>query len=309
MTNAKRWLLYAPIATLVVFLGLWALVWRAGEGIMRDRLAEFAATQASQGVDVEHGSLKTRGFPFFLRGEVPDFSIAKGADRYQCARLFIDALPYAPDRIIFSCGGDQRAWANGQEWLIRSEDGKASIERDKERGWMFKAESGAFVAESGPKKLSLTMAVVNVAPSLEDPATLQTSIRLVGAPASNPDADRLDVAATLSGPDPFGARLLTINGLEAISAGARLRGKGVFQIPANGAINGRIESEIENPAGVARTLEVAGVIDAVERARAEAGLGMLAVASGGVIRAPIEVSGGAIRIAGVELATFGKNQP
>ncbi len=310
MTKANRWLLYGPFSAFGIFLIVWAFIWRAGGDAMRESLAEFAATQSARGIAVDYLPLKARGFPFFLRAAVADFSIAQGEDRYECAKLFIDALPYAPDRIIFSCGVSQHVVRRGASWIVRAENARASIERDEARGWVLKAETGALKADNGADAVSLTRAVINVAPAAKNSDSLQASVRVVGFSSAIAEIERFDAAVSLSPADAAGGRTLALNGVEILANGSTMRGAGSLFLHKGASATGRIDAEIEKPAGLAHAFEKARLLEKDEAIAAEAGLGMLAVASGGVIRAPIDIANGEIRLAGVKLAELRKkDQP
>lgn len=309
MSRSKNWLLYGPFAAFGAFLVIWAFVWRAGAGLMQDSLALFAAAQAPQGVTVSYGPLTTRGFPFYLRGEVANFLIASQRDSYRCEKLFIDALPYAPGRIIFSCGGAQRVVANGRAWSIATQGARASIERDQKREWLAKLDGGPLTLEDRADRIAIAKAVINLAPTQKGADAYQLSARLTGVDAPKADLERLDIALTLAAADPAGVRTLTINGVEAHGEGAIIRGGGSLRIRPGSPAAGRIDAEIENPASLARALAKAGLISPDETQAAEAGFAMLAVASGGTLRAPIDIDGADIRIAGFKLSGVKTAQP
>ena len=312
--GANRWFLYGPFIGAGVILGCWFLLWRAGAATMRNSLDEFAATQAGEGIAVAHEPLETRGFPFFLRGVTENFSIGSGAERYECARLYIDALPYAPGRIIFSCGAEQRLIAANGVWILDAKDARASIERDKDRGWIAKIESGRASAFNNDVEVSADHAIINIAPGEPDDDRIDASIRIVSfgvtRPASGYAFDRIDAAATVSGGGAAGDRTIEIHGFKAVISETVVNAKGEIFLPAEGDARGRLDAHIEKPAGLVRTLADAGLLDEKDAKTAEAGLAMLAVASGGAISAPIELDGGEVRLAGLKLADVKrKNQP
>lgn len=312
--GANRWFLYGPLIGAAIVLGCWFLLWRAGAATMRASLDEFAAAQAENGLAVAYEPLRTRGFPFFLRGAAENFSISRGEERYQCARLYIDALPYAPDRIIFSCGAEQRLITPDGAWTLEAKDARASVERDKDRGWLAKIESGKASAFHNDIEVSADRAIINVAPGAPGDGRIDASVRIVSfgvtRPASGYAFDRIDVAATVSGGGAAGGRIVEIHGFEAVISETVVTAKGEISLAAGGNARGRLDARIEKPAGLAHTLADAGLLDERDAKSAEAGLAMLAVASGGAISAPIEFDGGEVRLAGVKLADLKrKNQP
>jgi len=309
---ANRWFLYGPFLFAGAILAGWFVLWRTGAGIMRSSLDEFAAAQKADGVIVEHEPLSARGFPFYLRGVVENFSIASGPDRYQCARLFIDALPYAYDRVIFSCGGDQHLSRADGVWTINAKDARASVQRDSERGWLAKIDTGAATAFNDDVEASVSKAIVNFAPEKAGADRFDLSLRVVGfgvtRPASGYAVDRLDAAATVS--DGASGRVVEIRGLEAVIGDTILKADGEIAVPPGGSARGRLDARVEKPAGLAQTLSDAGLLDDRDAKTAQAALAMLAVASGGAVAAPIVLENDEVRLAGFKIARLKrKGQP
>lgn len=302
MTRTNRWFLYGPFLAFGVFLIFWGVLWRSGVAMMRERLAAFVEDAEAAGVAIRYGAVETKGFPFFLRGVVANFSATKRADRYDCAALTIDALPYAQDRIVFSCGGAQTLTTHGEIWTIRAADARAGVERDRDKGWIAKAETGAFAANSGRERISIERALVNIAPAALGSPALQGSLRGFGIAAAQFDVERIDAAFTLAPEDAGGMRKLSIDGVDIVGEGAKISGSGALFLRDGAPATGRIDADIERPAGLARAFEKARMIDAEEARTAEAGLGMLAVAAGGALRAPIDLTADEIRVAGVRIA-------
>lgn len=308
--GANRWFLYGPFIGAGVILGCWFLLWRSGAAAMRTSLDEFTAARAGEGIAVAYEAVETRGFPFFLRGAVEKFSISRGDERYECARLYIDALPYALDRIIFSCGSEQRLVTSDGAWTLNAKDARASFERDKDRGWIAKIESGKVIAFNNDIEASFEHAIINVAPGEPHDGRIDASVRIVSfgvtRPASGYAFDRIDAAATVSGGGASGGRTVEIHGFEAVISETVVNAKGEILLPADGSARGRLDARIDKPAGLARTLADAGFLDEKDGKTAESGLAMLAVASGGAISAPIELEGGEVRFAGLKLADMNR---
>ena len=303
MTRANRWFLYGPFALAALVLLGWFMMWRSGADAMRRGLAEFSSQAALQGAVIAHQPLKARGFPFYLRGVVADFSATTRDRHYACSRLNLDALAYAPDRLVLSCGGEQLIASREKTWRLDAADARASIARDKQRGWMIRAETGAAAATSGEERISVGAATINVAPSAADPATLQASLRLLAVEAVGLYAvERFDAAASLQPADSAGGRRLDIHGAELVVNGATLKAQGSLAFAPGAAARGRLDAELQKPVGLARALVGARLLVADEAKAAEAGLALLAVASGWIIRAPIEWEEGEVRLAGVRIA-------
>lgn len=301
--RANRWFLYGPFLVAALALAAWFPVWRAGAGTMREALADFAAAQATRGAVVDYAPLRARGFPFFLRGVVDGFSLRTDDGSYSCSRLFIDALPYQLDRIVFSCGGDQRATVDGRDWKINAADARASIEQDRDRGWIIRSETGAFKAEGSGESYSAQSVMLNLAPGETDSAVLDISFRAVGGAMSTaPEFEiaRIDAALKINQPDAFGRRRIDVLGLEALINGSALTARGALYEQA-GAYEGRLDAELEKPVGLARAGAALGLLTPDETRAAEAGLAMLAVAAGGKIAAPIIIQDETVSLAGVTL--------
>ncbi len=305
----NRWFLYGPFIFAGVILAGWFYLWRSGAQTMRRSLDEFVAMRAKDGVTVVHGPLKTGGFPFFLRGAVDQLSIDRGQYRYACDRLYVDALPYARGRIIFSCGAEQRFITPSGAWIIDAKDGRASVERDAQRGWMVRIETGKASAVNNNIEVSVGGATINFAPAQAVTGEFDASMRILDISVTRSSGvyavDRIDAAATFSKPESGAGRRAAIHGLELAIGDTILKAEGEMALPATGTAQGSFNTRIEKPVGLARMLADAGLLNAEEAITAESGLAMLAVASGGAISAPVELKDGELRLAGFRLARFG----
>lgn len=308
MRRANRWFLYGPFIFAGLVLAGWYGLWRTGAQTMRSSLSEFSEG-AADGVSVHYGALKTRGFPFFLRGAVEGFAVSDSRRlyQYQCDRLFIDALPHALDRLIFSCGGSQSITVNNETWTITANDGRASIERDQARGWMVRAETGSMTAQSSAARISVGAAIVNLAPAPDSLATIDVSLRVVDGEAEMRGGavvsiERLDAAISVSEEDASGRRTLALKRVESTINQARLAAQGALLVTENGVLSGRLDAKVERPAGLAQALAAAHLLNDDEARATEAGLAMLAVAAGGAVAAPIDFEEGEIRLGGIRLA-------
>lgn len=307
----NKWFLYGPFIAAGVILLLWFALWRSGAEAMKRSLAEFREAQAADGIAVDYAPLKPDGFPFFLRGVVDKLSVVKGGTRYECERLFIDALPYALDRIIFSCGGEQRLTTPKRVWMINAPDARASIERDRKRGWMVRAETGKASASAGSIEARIDAATINAAPHERGSQSIDASMRFVGVAVTGPQGgyalDRLDAAGAVSAALPGDGREIKILGLEAVIGETIVKAEGAVFIPVAGDPQGRFDTRIEKPAGLAHLLSDAKLLTAEEAVVAQNGLAMLAVASGGAVSAPVELGNGELRLAGFRLARLSRS--
>lgn len=305
----NRWFLYGPFIAAGVILVIWFMIWRAGAALMRSSLDEFAAAQAGNRVVVNYDSLTTRGFPFFLRGVVANLSVDDGDDRWRVERLYIDALPYAPDRLIFSPAEEEPVHLRrgAAEWTINAAGARVSIERDKERRWRLKAESGPLSATDGSGVVSIGGMLFNLAPDATERAAFDASLRAVDLGFSAPDGrysvERIDAAFTLGAPVQ-GRRPVIVHGLAAVMDGTEIAAEGMVSAGGGAPAAGRLNAEIRKPEGLAALIARSPHLRPDEARAAVAGLGMLSAASGGVIRAPIDVANGAVSVAGVKIAAF-----
>lgn len=308
MKRANRWFLYGPYLVAALLLLGWFLLWRAGGEAMRRGLAEFAAEQADAGVSVDYAAFTTRGFPFFLRGVVDELSIAKGDDRFAAKRLYVDALPYAPNRLIVSPKGALRVASKGQDWAISADAMRGSAERDKKRGWLVKVESGPLSATNGVLQLSIGKILINLAPSADKNDALDASARIMAVDVLSPAGKRylfeqLDAAALIGAVSAAdGRRPIDIRGAELAFDGAIIAATGTVFLDAAGAPSGRLEAEIDGTAGLSRLIARSPLLKPEETAIAVAGLSTLSPSSGKTISAPIDIESGEISIGGVKIA-------
>lgn len=304
MTFNNRAFLYGPLIAGGVFLLVWFFIWRAGADAIREGLQQFASHQREAGVGVTHGPLKASGYPFFLRGEIVGFQIARNDDEYRAAELHLHALPYAPGKLILAPRGDQAVAIDGKAWSVATKDARASIEKDKSRGWVAKGETGALAAEAGGERLRIERGLVNVAPAERGAGAVDVSLRVFGlrheAPARVLDIARLDAALTIEGEGR--GRALVVRGLEIEISESLLRADGTLSLDDQGRLVGKLDAELSNPAAFARAAGAAGLVSPDDARAAEAGFAMLAVAGGGAIRAPLEFRDGEARLAGVRIA-------
>jgi hypothetical protein len=314
MNYRSRWLLYGPLIAGAVFLIVWFLIWRAGADAMQDGFLRFAADQRAAGASVTHGPLRADGYPFLLRGEVEGFEIALGDDAFKTEQLYLDALPYALDRVILSPRGAQFFVIDGKTWAIAAKGARASIEKDNKRDWLAKAETGVIVAQAGQERLMVERGLVNVAPAEDDPSGVDVSLRLFGLRHEMIgrilDIARIDAAATLTSDGRRCA--LLVRGIEIAVGGSLLRADGTLSLDDAGRLAGKLDAELSKPAEFARAAGAAGLLSPAEASAAEAGFAMLAVAGGGKIRAPLEFSQGEMKLAGVRIARapgVGRDQP
>lgn len=302
----------SPRAALIVmagvcllFGGVYAAAWSAGAAAMRKQIALFADTPGP--IDVDIGSLRTKGFPFFLRGQVKAVRIESGAVSWRTPELAIDALPVNPRRFVFTSVNPQSLdlgrWG---AYEIVSEGARASLER-RGGGLVADAQADSIIAKPtrGAAGLTLKGALFKAAPPEAGSGTLQASFFAGAFELSNKGRTAkgekllLDIVAV-------GAGEADIRRLMLETSGASVELHGVVTIDADGYPQGVLDAVMKNPKGFAAFLADLGAIDAGDSRAAGAALALAAIATGGEIRAPIELKEGAARIAGVKIAALPK---
>jgi len=297
MKHAKQWLLWGPFAVAGVVLSIWYGVWRAGADAMESALVDVAADAADHGVVVVRAPLRARGFPFFLRGEVDDISIERGKDRFEADRLYLHALPWAPQRIVFSTAPSLRLSTPDGVWAIRAADMRASIEA-KGESWIFKVEAASFDAAKAGAAATTGRVVINVTP--HSAAGADIAVRILDAYIRNDRGDasiaRLDAALTAQ----TDLRGIVLHGFDSEIGAARLGAAGALRIDDEGFLAGQLGVRVENPVALAHALRVIGAIKAEESQSLETGLALLT--AHGRIEAPLVFADGRTMLAGVRIA-------
>lgn len=299
MIARGRWFLLAPFALAGVVLMVWHGVWRAGAAAMRTALADFAADEVAEGGAVAYAPMRARGFPFFLRGEAENFSIARGKYRLDAPTLYLHASPFDLRRIVVSTDPALRLQTPLGVWTIRAEGARASIE-ERQGGWLFKAEAASLDGAHGATRVSTGRSVINIAPDAA--GAYKISFRILGADLKNARGEtslaRLDAALTAAN----APLALTIHALDGEIGLARLGLSGALARDGEGFAAGRLDASIENPAALMEALTVLGAVKPDRARTIEAGLALLGAAGGGRIAAPVEFANGETKLAGVKIA-------
>ncbi|MDZ7629103.1 MAG: DUF2125 domain-containing protein [Parvularculaceae bacterium] len=303
MKRADQRLLWGPFAVAGVMLIAWYFVWRAGADVMRGAIADFAREQADNGGEVSYQPMRARGFPFFLRGEIDDFAIARGKYRLKADTVYLHAVPWKPDRIVFSAAPGLRLDTPKAPWTLRAEGARASVEKTGAGGnWLFKAEIQALDGAAGATSLQTARAVINVSPDKATPGAYAVSFRVLDAKLRNARGvtavPRLDAALTATA-KPFA---LTIHGLDSEIDRALVTVSGSVGADRDGYLAGTLDAAIDNPAALAEALRIMDVLKPEETRSVEAGLALFAAAGGGRMTAPLSFSDGETKLAGVKIA-------
>lgn len=318
---SRRWL-YGPFIVAGVILAGYYGLWRAGANAMKREVAAWAEDQRALGGSVSYDRLQAEGFPFFLRVRVdaPAVVAAEESWRWRGDALYLDALPYDLDRLIFSPRGEQFIETqDAGRWRLVADDLRASIASDGARGWIFSANLGEAVAERAHDgaRVSVGVLVLDLAPEAGAPSDLTLSLAASDVTSDLEEralaVDRLQTVMTLTNADlltatgdagPWRAAggALQIAGLIAELDEASFSAAGALTLDDAGRPDGALKAELRNPAGLAPAIAALGGLSTEEAEAAVAGLALAAMAGGGRIAAPIEFSDGAARIGGVKLA-------
>ncbi|MBB5517912.1 DUF2125 domain-containing protein [Amphiplicatus metriothermophilus] len=308
--KANRWLLYGPLIAAGILLLSYFALWLQGAQAMRRSVEAWAEDQRAAGLEVSYENVRARGFPFYLRGAVAAPAIADPATgaRWRADALYIDALPFALDRLVFSASNPQMLdLGRSGVWTLEAQDARASIGEDETRGWIVNAQTGpaALARADGPGRFRLEAALMRVAPSLDADGALETSL-IVGGLAGEIDGKRFEAArieafleiadAGEAGPE------IRIKGLSFETEGARASFSGALVLDRGGYPAGVLQAEIINPAGLARALAKLGALTPAESEQAAAALTLAALGGGGKIAGSAELRDGAAYIAGVKFA-------
>ena len=299
------------------------VLWRAGVAQMEHALAAWVDERRAAGLDISHGAVKAAGYPLALRVHIDAPEIAApGVWRWRGTGLSIDAPPYGFDRLIFLPAGIQSIRiGNEPEWRITADRLRAVIAADKARDWAFSmsVENADAVRTADGAHVAVDRMNADLAPAAGDLSTLVLNFAATGvdgaAGAASFRVDGVETTAALtqthalSGPDAAALwraaqGALIIKALNARAGETALSLAGEITLDEAGDPSGALHADITNPAGLADQLRAAGVLTAEDAEAAAAGLTLMAIAGGGKISAPVELSDGSVHIGGVKIAAF-----
>jgi hypothetical protein len=304
------------IAGAIVF-AIYAAMWMEGAAQMRRSISAWADDQRAAGLEVEYDSIATSGFPFFLRGAVRNVSIGAAPDwRWRAPRLYVDALPLAPNRLVFSArDGHEIDAAGAGRWRIEAPDGRASIGSDKLRRWIVDVESGpGRIENSNGESLSAERFLLTVAPAESDHRTLEASlsvsrliVRTAGAEVAAPTFEAM---IALNNPEALepGSQAwrdagggLELRRVYVETGGGKLILTGALAIDEAGRPEGALRVEATKPGAFARLLGDLGAIEMADAEALEASLSLASIAGGGKLKAPLLLEDGYASIIGVKI--------
>lgn len=313
----SKWWLWGPLIAGAVLFAVYAALWMQGAAQMRRSIAAWADDQRAAGLEVDYDSIAASGFPFFLRGAVSNVSIGDAPGwRWRAPKLYVDALPLAPNRLVFSArDGHEIDTADAGRWRIDAPDGRASIESDKRRQWIVDVESGpGRIENSNGDSLNAERFLLTVAPSETDHGTLEASLAISNMRAissgSNIEAPTVEAMIALRSPqasasaaDVSGAASgdLELRRVYIEAGGGKLTLSGVLSIDESGRPQGALNVLATKPGAFARILGQVGAIGKDDAEALDAALSLAAIAGGGKLKAPLVLEHGYASIVGVKI--------
>ena len=298
----KKSLVFAPLVIIIVALAGWRFLWGEGARTMRSEIDRFVADQRAAGLQVEYEAVSVRGFPFVLRGVVdaPQVTRADGAE-WRGERIFIDASPTAPNRLVFSFPGEQIVTLANQTWRLKDGALRASIEATDDGTWLGKAEGGPLQASDGTYTFTAMRYIANLSPDADDPYRHHASAVVSGAAVDGGPLegrpvvlDQLEFGGALN----VGQRRMDIAHLLAKKSESEASLSGALTLSPTGAFNGAFDAVLKRPAALVDVAMEAGVLAGQDADAVKAALLMAAVAGGGVVKTPIVIEDGVASIDG-----------
>ena len=286
---------------------------------MHRTIDAWVADQRAAGMEVEHGKIDIRGYPFFLRARASDVMMSDGvAWRWRAEVLDIDLTPTALNRLTFRPRGEQSFEGAGYgNWFFEVDDAAIHLANDEQREWTLDADftAGRFNNEADDVSLKIGAIKFSLGPNAADlnqlDATLLLEVLNARINDEEIDAPLLDAALSLTATHALSSEAheiwrqaggaLLINKVLLEIEGAEGDFSGQVSIDESGYPAGVINTSIKKPAGLARALGKAGVMQKDQAQMAEAGLAMASIAQGGKIAAPIILQNGKASITGVTL--------
>ncbi len=320
MTSRPNLWIFLPGALALAVFAAYAVLWTRGAAEMRKAVAAWADHMREDGGEVSFRRLRADGFPFLLRGVVEEVAISGDDWAWSAPSLYIDASPFSGDRIIISIRKPHVIEIARRRWRIDAPDGRASIARDKDRGWLLDVQSGpARIEDLGGKGVvSARSFLLSAAPNTVSAQRIffgvdARGVEVTGAgPPTRIDAAQLAFAIdgapgakSLRDWRDAGGRL-DVQRASIESGGAYAAFAGRLVLDSEGYPAGALNAEIANPAPIVDALRALGLVSPDDAAKAAAALTLAAIAGGGKISAPLSFEQGTAKVAGVKLGALPK---
>ncbi len=334
--RASRWFLYGPFIVAALILLGWRALWNEGATIMKDQIVNFAASHEGSGADVQYSNVKTKGFPFFLRGAVSDFDFVSPAGwRYTAPLVHVDALPYALDRVIFSAPEPQIISFGEHQYALLTPEGRLSLSGGDgdPNSWALNIDtdslrlSPATDRDDAPALMTMDDVLIKARPAYGNPAQIDISLIATGAQLSLPPEgadltaqheasaardemtpgqpitiDRVEAVVSIDAGAHGGK--LTITGFAMRTDDGELSLTGELVPDAKGRPTGDIDIEIINPTALVTEVKAAGLLTSVQADALNAALSVASLAGGGKVRTTITIKNGEARLYGIVVARF-----
>jgi hypothetical protein len=321
---------YILFAALLAAAAAWSGWWFVGSAAKEEAFASWLADRRAEGWLAEAAKIETAGFPSRFDTRLERLALADPEAGWAWETPFLDVLmlSYRPNAAVAALPSGQtlavpgaRARLDGD--LMRAslrfvpgpslELARLSVEAEAlrltaEAGWIAEARKlAAHVLGSNPETAPEDSYDVYLeADSVRLPEPLRAAIDPTGALPAVFDRFLLDARAALEAPldrravedRPPGARLISLEALEARWGRMALRASGTLRADAQGYAEGEIDLRAENWREMLRAAQAAGAIPAELASALEFGLGLLAGLGGGgdALAAPLSFSGGQARI-------------
>ena len=328
-TRKPRKFLYIMMAISIIALVIYTVLWMMGARGIKAAVDDFVVQQRANGMIVEHGAVRSTGFPFLLRTHIENVQMGQpDLWHWRSEALFIDALPYALDRMIFSAAGDQRLEVASLQtpyniWTGNGDMVRASIAHNKDTQWafVFQIEAASFLSDQGHAEISTRKLVVNVAPLKGELTTIGASLAAdhvqwhmpISEENKNMPIDRLEIALDVSHTDQFkdentlrqwagegGA--VNLHRFVMSDLPAHLAANGAVTINSQGELTGAMTSVLQKPANFLTSLDMIGLVPADQKDAMTAALALSSLAGGGQIKTVFEFRDGQVLANGAPVA-------
>jgi hypothetical protein len=122
--------LILPFVGFGVLFALYTLLWNRSAAVMQAEIAAFAEREAAAGRSFTYSDVTVEGYPLALRGMLSDVVWDGGVHRFASEEVLIVTLPYDPSRILFQPRGEKALTFFGQEYDLKADDLRFSLERE-----------------------------------------------------------------------------------------------------------------------------------------------------------------------------------
>ncbi|MCQ8185853.1 DUF2125 domain-containing protein [Parvularcula maris] len=122
--------LILPFVGFGVLFALYTVLWHRSADVMEAEIAAFAEREAAAGRSFSYSGVEIEGYPLSLRGMLSDVAWDGGLHAFAAQEVAIVTLPYDPSRILFQPRGEKALTFFGQEYDLKADDLRFSLERE-----------------------------------------------------------------------------------------------------------------------------------------------------------------------------------